>query len=973
MTPGSPSESPQPVDDDRLRRVAASAAVGLFETDRHGAITFVTEKWRAITGLRGEDAFGRGWLHSVDLHDISRVENAWNEAVANGRALDIRYRSAASRDTCFLRTLLQPVTNADGVVERFAGTTLAAPPLTDKLVEAIPQFVWITAADGTIEYFNQAWIDYTGLTVEGMKHTGVKGVVHPEDLPLTWERWTNAILSGEPYEIEYRLRRVSDGTYRWFLARATPVYDSYGGITHWVGSATDIDSQQRANANLRFVLEAGTGLSQTYDVDAICDELARLAVHRVADVCLIVLSPSRHNYTFAAIAHRDPARMRALEPFLNENPVRLGLAIESVIRKNVPLLLPSLSSEDMENAMHEPKQAEALAALQIQSAMIVPLTAPAGGAYGAIIFASSESGHTFTHEDLEVAEMVAQRAGAAIQTANALHEERRRSDQLRFIADASEIIFESLDLPNIFDRLTRYIVKEMADLAYIMLVEDHEALRTVSASHRDPLKRAIADRSRGQRTLRPQTEENALRMLASHRAMLYPSVPSDALLANTWEYLAPDLRALDIRTGITVPLHSRGETFGALVVYRCGSGAQPYEERDVPVLEDLGRRLSIAIDHSGTLQRERRIAEALQQTLLPQAALMPTGEGMKFAAEYRPSSHEADVGGDWYDAFRLDDGSIAVSVGDVTGRGLTAAGQMGKFRQAMAMAMVYERDPARALDAVDFQLRTRGSSAIATAFIGIIDPKGGTMRYASAGHPPALLRRGNQLVELRAAGLPLGLRELHREESHSVSLDGAQLLLLYTDGLTEATRDVTFGERRLQQVASSEAILFVHNAAEFLCDACLPLDAQDDTAVLTVSFGKRAHWSFDAENAQAAHDARAEFVSELRARSERYSDVDAAELIFGELVGNVVRHAPGPIDVQIEWSAEYPVLHVTDRGKGFIRNPALPLDPLSESGRGLYIISLLARSVRVERIPGYGNHIAVELPVRALAQQHDSG
>jgi anti-sigma regulatory factor (Ser/Thr protein kinase) len=77
--------------------------------------------------------------------------------------------------------------------------------------------------------------------------------------------------------------------------------------------------------------------------------------------------------------------------------------------------------------------------------------------------------------------------------------------------------------------------------------------------------------------------------------------------------------------------------------------------------------------------------------------------------------------------------------------------------------------------------------------------------------------------------------------------------------------------------------------------------------------------------------------------------------------------------VQVEWSAEYPVLHVTDRGKGFIRNPALPLDPLSESGRGLYIISLLARSVRVERIPGYGNHIAVELPVRALAQQHDSG
>jgi GAF domain-containing protein/anti-sigma regulatory factor (Ser/Thr protein kinase) len=749
------------------------------------------------------------------------------------------------------------------------------------------------------------------------------------------------------------------------------VHDSSGAISHWVGTATDIDAQQRANANLRFVLDAGTTLSQTYDVDTICNELARLAVNRVADLCMIVLSQSRRVHPIAAIAHRDPQRMRALERFRNENPLRAGNAIETAIRKNVPLLLPSLSSDEIQGAAGDEEQAEALELLHITSAMIVPLFAPGGASYGAITFASSELGHTFTHEDLEVAEMVAQRAATAIQTAKAFDEERRRSDQLRFIADASEIIFESLDLQQIFDRLMEFVVAESADLAYIMMIEDRDTLRTVSVAQRDPAKRDAAERLRGERTLRPDAEENALRLLASHRTMLYSHVPPDALLANTWEYLAPDLRAFDIRSGITIPLHSRGETFGALVVYRCGPNAHPYQERDVPVFEDVGRRLSIAIDHSGTLERERKIAEALQQMLLPQAGMLPNTEGLKFAAEYRPTSHEANVGGDWYDGFKLADGSIAVSVGDVTGRGLTAAGLMGKLRQSMAMAIVYEGDPARALDAVDFQLRTRGSPAIATAFIGVIDPNRSTMRYASAGHPPPLLRRGSELLELRANGLPLGLRDFDREESQTVSLDGTQLLLLYTDGLTEATRDVSFGERRLHQIASCDAILFVHNAAEFLCDACLPLDAQDDTAVLTVSFGKRAHWSFDAENAQAAHDARAEFVAELRARSEHDADVDAAELIFGELIGNVVRHAPGPIDVQIEWTGEYPLLHVTDRGKGFIRNPALPVDPLSESGRGLYIISLLGRKVSVERIPGYGNHVAVELPVRASAQQRD--
>jgi anti-sigma regulatory factor (Ser/Thr protein kinase) len=288
---------------------------------------------------------------------------------------------------------------------------------------------------------------------------------------------------------------------------------------------------------------------------------------------------------------------------------------------------------------------------------------------------------------------------------------------------------------------------------------------------------------------------------------------------------------------------------------------------------------------------------------------------------------------------------------------------MGKLRQSMAMAAMYESDPARILDAVDRHLRTRHSSAIATAFIGIIDPGRKRMRYAVAGHPPPLLRREGELLQLRSDGLPLGLRDAAREESQVISLDGAQLLLLYTDGLIEATRDVAFGERRLQQMASSEAILFVHNAARFLCDACLPLDAQDDTAVLSVSFGERAHWAFDAENAQAAHEARSQFRAHLESNAGPEADFDAAELVFGELVGNVVRHAPGPIDVQVQWTQTHPVLHVTDRGKGFVRNPALPLDPLSESGRGLYIISLLAKSVFVERIPGYGHHVAAELNI----------
>lgn len=964
MALGSPTGAAAPLDDERLRRIAANAAVGLFEADCRGVLTFVTPKWRDLTHLPNCTAFETTWLESVCPEDGNRVARAWNDAVAAGAALDVRYRAAFDGIT-ILRTLLEPVPDSTGVVSQYAGTTFGASPLLDRLAEVMPQLVWVAAADGTIEHFNRAWVDYTGVTTAHMRRSGVKGVVHPEDVERTWDEWRHALATGEPYEIEYRLRCASDGSYRWFLARATPVHDDNGYIVNWIGTATDIDTQKRANANLRFVLEAGVALASNYDVPAICNDLACLAVHRVADWCFITLADSRSRHTIEAIAHRDPQRVRALERFRAGPPLRLGGALDAAMRRNTPVLLPSLTAQHLEEATRDPEHRTALERLGLHSAMVVPLSTAGGRVYGAITLASSESGRSFTHEDLEVVEMVAQRAAAAIQTARAFNEERRRSDELRFIADASEIIFESLDLQRIFDRLCEFIVKEAADFALVTLVEDREALRTVSTAHRDPAMQTFGERLRGQRVLRPKAEETAVRALATHRTTLQSALTPDVLMTNTWEYLSSDIRTLDIRSGIVIPLHSRGETFGAVGVYRCGPSAEPFSERDLPMFGDIGRRLSIAIDHSGTLQRERKIAEALQQTLLPQPGSMPNGHGITFGSEYRPSSSEADVGGDWYDALRLQDGSIAVSVGDVTGRGLAAAGLMGKLRQAMSMALMYERDPARILDAADAQLRIRGSLSLATAFIGIIDPEHKTMRYASAGHPPPLLRRNNDVIELSSGGLPLGLRDADREDSRSISLDGAQLLVLYTDGLTEATRDVAFGEQRLRQVASSEAILYVRNAARFVCDACLPHNAQDDTAVLTVSFGERSHWTFDAENAQSAHDARAQYVDRLREDATPDSDIDAAELIFGELVGNVVRHAPGPIDVQLEWERGEAVLHVTDRGKGFIRNPALPADPLSESGRGLYIISLLANSVRVERIPGYGNHIAVVLPVRA--------
>lgn len=831
----------------------------------------------------------------------------------------------------------------------------------ETIAGAIPQMVWLAAPDGRIYYFNKAWTDYTGLSESELLGEGSKGIGHPDEVAQTWERWTTSIATGQRFEWEYRLRRGSDGAFRWFLGRAVPVRAEDGSILHWIGTATDIDAQKRANANLQFVMEASVILSASYDVQQICDELACLAINRICDWCSITLLQDDGSYRTAAVEHTDRGLLEFVNRFRDRYPPRPGSPLDTVVRQGRPLLIPVITLEQLQANIVDEEQMQILERLKLHSAMIVPLATDDGKVYGGATFVSAESVRTFTEDDLDVAVLVAKRAAAAIHTAKDFGEERLRADRMHFIARASELAFESLDLAQTLENVCRFVVSDMADLAYVMLVEDGSALRTAASAHREPERAHLAARLRGERTLRPESEESAIRMLAQHRTILQSSIATADVLPHMWEYLAPEVRELNVRSAITVPLFSRGETLGALVAYWCETPKR-YTQADEPVFSDLGRRLSVAIDHIRTIERERRIAKSLQEALLPTPGMLPKDPVLRFSAQYCPSSNEADVGGDWYDAVRLTDGSIMISVGDVTGRGLHAAGLMGKLRQAIGMTVLYEPDPARALDAVDFHLRSRGSQAIVTAFLGIISPDHKTLRYANAGHPSPLLRRNDELTELRSSGLPLGLRdESAPEQSVEVSLDDAQMMVLYTDGLVEGTRDLAFGDQRLRQIALTQAVLNVRNPASLFCDACLPFDAQDDTAVLTIVFGKRTRWAFDAENAEAAKEARTQFVAALKERAGADSDFNAAELVFGELIGNVVRHAPGPIDVQVDWTGENPVLHVVDRGKGFIRDPALPVDPLSESGRGLYIISQLTHGLTIERIPGYGNHVAVEL------------
>jgi anti-sigma regulatory factor (Ser/Thr protein kinase) len=245
-----------------------------------------------------------------------------------------------------------------------------------------------------------------------------------------------------------------------------------------------------------------------------------------------------------------------------------------------------------------------------------------------------------------------------------------------------------------------------------------------------------------------------------------------------------------------------------------------------------------------------------------------------------------------------------------------------------------------------------------------------TLTYASAGHPPPLLRRPDGSVqELADDGVLLGIRTPGARTAKSTEIPAGSLLVLYTDGLTEVTGDLLLGETKLHEAVSKRAVTSKRNVARAIYDEIIAEQAKDDVAILVVEVlpspfqkaGKgRANdisrWTFDTADAPAAQRARAEFAEELRAAGAHGEDVYAAELVFGELIGNALRYAPGPVEIFVDWNGPAPVLHVRDRGPGFAYAPRLPRDLFSENGRGLYIVASLTDDCNVTRMAKRGSH-----------------
>ncbi|HTJ28433.1 MAG TPA: SpoIIE family protein phosphatase [Candidatus Limnocylindria bacterium] len=549
-----------------------------------------------------------------------------------------------------------------------------------------------------------------------------------------------------------------------------------------------------------------------------------------------------------------------------------------------------------------------------------------------------------------------------IGTATDIDARRRAGDAMAFLADATEVLGAARDLDAAFGALAKLVVPALADWCLVHLVRD-DLIVPHTIHHRDPVKRAFAWDVMRRYPARPLDPLDPLDPLLRRDVSYVPIVTPEVIARSASdERHAADLALLGFRSLVGVPLVARGNALGVLQLIRDGR-RDPFAPGDRDLAVVLAQRAAVVLDNARIADRERQIARTFQEASLPRT--LPRLDGLRLSVTYLACDRDAGIGGDWYDAFVLRDGRLVISIGDVAGNGVDAAVLMSSLRQAIRVAAFRALGPDEILTLTDEALANEAPERIATAFVGILDPCTWSLTYASAGHPPPILRTPEgALIALTTGGPPLGVGA-RTDVAHTIpAIAPGSVLVSYTDGLTEATHDIIEGERRLRELLRDDAVVHAANPARFVRDGVLEDGSRDDVAILVLGFGRDAHWAFDAEDAMAAHGARSSFVDYLRRHAEPASDFASAELIFGELVGNVVRYAPGPIDVAVEWNDERPVLHVLDRGAPFSVAAALPENVLSENGRGLFIVDALGEELSARRHPGRGNHVRVVLPVR---------
>ncbi|WP_399028854.1 SpoIIE family protein phosphatase [Streptomyces sp. 15-116A] len=531
-------------------------------------------------------------------------------------------------------------------------------------------------------------------------------------------------------------------------------------------------------------------------------------------------------------------------------------------------------------------------------------------------------------------------------------------ERLEFLNEVSSRIGTSLDLSRTIAEVSKAVVPRFTDVAGTYLREQVVAgegfdegvpdtttmWHRVAVEHTDEPGRWDDVVPVGEAMPFP-AHTPFFQCMTTGEPVLVPRISEEMGHAIASQFEKRDIRPLITgRSMLVVPLKARNVVLGFMILLR-------HPER--PVFNDMDRvtgaelaaRAGLVLDNARMYTHQENVAETLQDSMLPH--IPPHRVGCDIATRYLPGTLLGRVGGDWFDSVKLPGARTAFVVGDVMGHGLNSAAMMGQLRTAVQTMAALDLPPAQLLRNLDDLAQRLGDSYLATCLYAVYDPIAGELQLANAGHiPPVLVRAADgrsELLEL-PTGAPIGVGGVPFEAVR-VRVEPGDRLVMCTDGLVEV-RGEDIGVR-LATLCESAA----HPAAS-MDDACDTIiralntrgGRKDDVALLMARLGgiepdDVAEWRLALDPAEVGR-ARAAVREQLHTWGLP-GLTDHAELLAGELVTNAVRHSHArPVALRLV-RGDTLLCEVEDDDHEL---PTLvSARPTDESGRGLKVVSTLAR------------------------------
>jgi PAS domain S-box-containing protein len=689
-------------------------------------------------------------------------------------------------------------------------------------------------------------------------------------------------------------------------------------------------------------------------------EISDLALARLPIDELLAEIPGR----IAALLECDSVRILLLDEAGRELVERGGTAFDA---DSPPLRVPvglGFAGRVAERAepivLDDVSQIEIVGEIlsgDVRSAAGVPLQAET--LLGVLDVGSRRLRH-FSRSDIELLRLAADRIARAIERGRVFELERAARERSEFLERTNAVLTRSLEIPDIMRRVVQAAVPRLGDWCQLaVFIDDQSNIPVIEVAHVDPDKLAWAQELRDRFPYDPDALIGIPAAVRIGTTQYYAEVNDELIaLATPNREVQQVLMRLRVRSSIVVPLRGRTGIIGALQLVQAESERR-YSRADVQLAEAVAARVAIALENARLYERERAIAGTLQQSLLPPH--LPEIPGIVLAHRYWTASDTALVGGDFYDVIPVGADSWGVLVGDVSGKGISAAALTGVARQTARAAARHSVGPSDVLDWLDDAVKDQSDQfggQYCTAVYGVLERRGDwCFRFVLGGHPrPVYIAAGQAPQLVGQPGSVLGLLDAPVFHETELTLEPGDTLLLYTDGVTDVAGPSALDDAGLLAVVAEAMRDSPEATVTALYQALEARHARvarrDDTAIVALhrpTIATETHRRSEiALPALVSSPRRARrFVRDtLEPRGVPDEVIDSAELIATELVTNSVTHAHSEVIMTVECATRMVRLRVDDHSavRPVVRNVA----PDSTTGRGLFIVEQLASRWGVE-------------------------